>query len=147
MWQLLIRLNKNLVLAIPAMMAAGFAFGLAAETGFLKELIIPFTFLMVYPMMVTLKLKKVLEGGDGTAQLFTQFINFAVVPFVAFGLGRLFFADHPYMALGLLLAALVPISGMTISWTGFARGEPRSGSQDDRGDRKSVVRERVSSPV
>lgn len=122
MWQLLSRLNKNLVLAIPAMMAAGFAFGLAAETGFLKELIIPFTFLMVYPMMVTLKLKKVLEGGDGTAQLFTQFINFAVVPFVAFGLGRLFFADHPYMALGLLLAALVPTSGMTISWTGFARG-------------------------
>ncbi|MBE2887616.1 arsenic resistance protein [Geobacter anodireducens] len=122
MWQLLIRLNKNLVLAIPAVMAAGFAFGLAAETGFLKELIIPFTFLMVYPMMVTLKLKKVLEGGDGTAQLFTQFINFAVVPFVAFGLGRLFFADHPYMALGLLLAALVPTSGMTISWTGFARG-------------------------
>lgn len=122
MWQLLSRLNKNLVLAIPAMMAAGFAFGLAAETGFLKELIIPFTFLMVYPMMVTLKLKKVLEGDDGTAQLFTQFINFAVVPFVAFGLGRLFFADHPYMALGLLLAALVPTSGMTISWTGFARG-------------------------
>lgn len=122
MWQLLSRLNKNLVLAIPAVMAAGFAFGLAAETGFLKELIIPFTFLMVYPMMVTLKLKKVLEGGDGTAQLFTQFINFAVVPFVAFGLGRLFFADHPYMALGLLLAALVPTSGMTISWTGFARG-------------------------
>ncbi|BEH10609.1 arsenic resistance protein [Geobacter sulfurreducens] len=122
MWQLLSRLNKNLVLAIPATMAAGFVFGLAAETGFLKGLIIPFTFLMVYPMMVTLKLKKVLEGGDGKAQLFTQFINFAVVPFVAFGLGRLFFADHPYMALGLLLAALVPTSGMTISWTGFARG-------------------------
>ncbi|AAR34786.1 bile acid:sodium symporter [Geobacter sulfurreducens] len=122
MWQLLSRLNKNLVLTIPAMMAAGFVFGLVTETGFLKELIIPFTFLMVYPMMVTLKLKKVLEGGDGKAQLFTQFINFAVVPFVAFGLGRLFFADRPYMALGLLLAALVPTSGMTISWTGFARG-------------------------
>ena len=26
------------------------------------------------------------------------------------------------MTLGLLLAALVPTSGMTISWTGFARG-------------------------
>jgi predicted Na+-dependent transporter len=44
------------------------------------------------------------------------------VPFVAFGLGRAFFPDHPYMALGLLLAALVPTSGMTISWTGFAKG-------------------------
>ena len=122
MWQLLSKLNRNLVVAIPAMMAAGFAFGLCAEAGFLKNLITPFTFLMVYPMMVTLKLKKVLEGGDGKAQLYTQLINFTVVPFVAFGLGYLFFPGQPYMALGLLLAALVPTSGMTISWTGFANG-------------------------
>ena len=122
MWTLLTKLNKNLLLAIPTMMLAGFAFGAMCDAGFLKALIIPFTFLMVYPMMVTLKLKKVLEGGDGKAQLLTQFINFAIVPFIAYGLGRYFFADQPYMALGLLLAALVPTSGMTISWTGFAKG-------------------------
>jgi ACR3 family arsenite efflux pump ArsB len=122
MWTILTRLNKNLLLAIPAMMLAGFAFGTLVESGFLKTLIIPFTFLMVYPMMVTLKLKKVLEGGDGKAQLLTQLINFAIVPFIAYGLGKLFFSEQPYMALGLLLAALVPTSGMTISWTGFAKG-------------------------
>jgi predicted Na+-dependent transporter len=44
------------------------------------------------------------------------------VPFVAFGIGRLFFADSPLIALGLLLAATLPTSGMTISWTGFAKG-------------------------
>ena len=104
------------------MMLAGFAFGMTFESGFLKTLITPFTFLMVYPMMVTLKLKKVLEKGDIKAQVLTQAINFAVVPFIAFALGRLFFAQQPYMALGLLLAALVPTSGMTISWTGFAKG-------------------------
>lgn len=122
MWGILTKLNKNLLVAIPTMMLAGFAFGTMADASFLKALIIPFTFMMVYPMMVTLKLKKVLEGGDGKAQLLTQLINFAIVPFIAWGLGRLFFADKPYMALGLLLAALVPTSGMTISWTGFARG-------------------------
>lgn len=122
MWGLLTKLNKNLLLAIPAMMLAGFAFGATIESTFLKGLIIPFTFLMVYPMMVTLKLKKVLEGGDVKAQLLTQLINFAIVPFIAYGLGRLFFSEQPYMALGLLLAALVPTSGMTISWTGFAKG-------------------------
>ncbi len=122
MWILLTKLNKNLVLAIPAMMLAGFVFGATVESGFLKTLIIPFTFLMVYPMMVTLKLKKVLEGGDGTAQLLTQVINFAIIPLIAFGLGKMFLADHPAMVLGLLLAALVPTSGMTISWTGFAKG-------------------------
>ena len=122
MWSMLTKLNKNLLLAIPVMMLAGFVFGVAVDAAFLKALIIPFTFLMVYPMMVTLKLKKVMEGGDGKAQLLTQLINFCVVPFIAYGLGRLFFPDQPYMALGLLLAALVPTSGMTISWTGFARG-------------------------
>ena len=122
MWNLLAKLNKNLLLAIPTMMLAGFAFGIIVDAGFMKALIIPFTFLMVYPMMVTLKLKKVLEGGDGKAQLLTQLINFAVIPFIAYGLGRLFFFHQPYMALGLLLAALVPTSGMTISWTGFAKG-------------------------
>jgi ACR3 family arsenite efflux pump ArsB len=122
MWSLLTAINKKLVLAIPVMMAAGFLFGMATDAGWLKSLIIPFTFLMVYPMMVTLKIKKVLEGGDGRAQLLTQLINFGIIPFVAFGLGRIFFPESPFMALGLLLASLVPTSGMTISWTGFARG-------------------------
>jgi ACR3 family arsenite efflux pump ArsB len=77
---------------------------------------------MVYPMMVNLKIKKVFEGGDVKAQILTQIVNFAVIPFVAYGLGRLFFQHDPYMALGMLLAGLVPTSGMTISWTGFAKG-------------------------
>lgn len=124
MWKLLAGISKNLIIAIPIMMLAGFLYGAGAGTGsaWLKQLIIPFTFLMVYPMMVTLKLKKIVEGGDGKAQVLTQLINFAVVPFIAYGLGRLFFSDQPFVALGLLLAALLPTSGMTISWTGFAKG-------------------------
>jgi len=122
MWTLLAKLNKKLTLAIPLMMLAGFGCGLLTDASDLKALILPFTFLMVYPMMVTLKIKQVLEGGDGQAQLLTQAINFAIIPFVAYAAGRVFFQDSPYMALGLLLAALVPTSGMTISWTGFARG-------------------------
>ena len=137
MWKILKWINKNLIIAIPAMMVAGLLFGLAYPAGFLKGLIIPFTFLMVYPMMVNLKIKKVFEGGDFPAQALTQIINFGIIPFLAFGLGIAFFSPHPdlpfglsrfftehqpYMALGLLLAGLVPTSGMTISWTGFARG-------------------------
>jgi ACR3 family arsenite efflux pump ArsB len=122
MWKLLGLFNKNLTLAIPAMMLSGFTCGLLMEAASLKSFILPFTFLMVYPMMVTLKIKQVLEGGDTRAQLLTQTINFAVIPFVAYFAGQLFFANNPYMALGLLLAALVPTSGMTISWTGFAKG-------------------------
>jgi ACR3 family arsenite efflux pump ArsB/nucleotide-binding universal stress UspA family protein len=122
MWKLLQKMSKNLTLAIPAMMLAGFIFGIFKDAAFLKSLIIPFTFLMVYPMMVTLNIQKVFEGGDVKAQVLTQAINFGVVPFLAYGAGLIFFKDQPYMALGLLLAGLVPTSGMTISWTGFAKG-------------------------
>ena len=122
MWTLFAKLNKNLIIAIPALMLLGFLFGWQFPAQGLKTLILPFTFLMVYPMMVTLKIRQVLEGGDGKAQLLTQLINFAIIPFVAFAAGKVFFADRPYLALGLLLAALVPTSGMTISWTGFAKG-------------------------
>ncbi len=122
MWSIISKITKNLVFAIPAMMVFGFLYGHYFDSTMLKNLIVPFTFLMVYPMMVTLKIKKVFEGGDTKAQLLTQLINFAVIPFVAFGIGKVFFPDKPYMALGLLLAALLPTSGMTISWTGFAKG-------------------------
>ncbi|MFN4325126.1 MAG: arsenic resistance protein [Azonexus sp.] len=122
MFRLLSTLSKNLILAIPAVMLAGFLFGLTVPSGWLKTLIVPLTFLMVYPMMVSLKLAKVLEGGDSKAQWLAQFINFGLVPFFAFGLGRYFFPEQPYYAMGLLLAALLPTSGMTISWAGFAGG-------------------------
>jgi ACR3 family arsenite efflux pump ArsB len=122
MWTLLKRINQNLVTAIPVMMLLGFGYGTLCDPAFLKNLIVPLTFLMVYPMMVTLNVRRVFSGGDGRAQLLSQLINFGVVPFLAYGVGRLFLQDQPYMALGLLLAGLVPTSGMTISWTGFAGG-------------------------
>jgi ACR3 family arsenite efflux pump ArsB len=83
MWKLLQRINKNLIIAIPMLMVSGFAAGLSMDAAPLKKLIIPFTFLMVYPMMVTLKIKKCFEGGDSKAQILTQLINFGVIPFVA----------------------------------------------------------------
>ncbi|MGE4342669.1 MAG: arsenic resistance protein [Geoalkalibacter sp.] len=122
MWRLLARVNQNLILAIPVMMLAGFAVGVLFEVQGMRSLIIPLTFLMVYPMMVNPKIKKVFQGGDFKAQWLTQALNFGVVPFLGYGIAMLAFPDRPYMALGLVLASLVPTSGMTISWTGFAKG-------------------------
>ncbi|NJL85710.1 MAG: arsenic resistance protein [Leptolyngbyaceae cyanobacterium SM1_1_3] len=122
MWKILGFLQKNLVWSIPAFMVAGIIVGALTNPAPLKSLIIPLTFLMVYPMMINLQIQQVLSGGDFRVQLLTQLINFGVVPFFAFGMGRLFFADRPLVALGLLLASLLPTSGMTISWTGFAKG-------------------------
>lgn len=122
MWKTLGTLNRYLILAIPAAMAAGFAWGLALDAAPLKTLIIPLTFVMVYPMMITLRVGEVARGGDFKAQFLAQAVNFGIIPFLAWWAGQAFFPDRPYMALGLLLAGLVPTSGMTISWTGLARG-------------------------
>jgi ACR3 family arsenite efflux pump ArsB len=122
MWKILETLQKNLIWSIPAFMIAGIIFGAIFEPGFLKSLIVPLTFLMVYPMMINLEIMKVFSGGDLKLQLVTQFINFAIIPFLAFGIGKVFFTDQPLIALGLLLTSLLPTSGMTISWTGFAKG-------------------------
>jgi ACR3 family arsenite transporter len=125
MWKLLIALNKNLVYVIPAFMIAGLVFGNIIDQSQvfrIKALIIPLTFLMVYPMMVTLNIKHLKQGLQPKIQGSAMFVNFAIIPFAAYFLGKLFFSDQPYMALGLLLASLLPTSGMTISWTGFAKG-------------------------
>lgn len=122
MWKLLANINKNLVLAIPISMLLGFVFGLFGPQEYLPGFIIPMTFVMVYPMMTTLRLKNILKQDDLKTQLITLIVNFAIVPFVALGIGTWFFSDKPYFLLGLFLASLLPTSGMTISWTGFAKG-------------------------
>lgn len=123
MWKLLTFLQKNLVWTIPAAMVSGLAYGSLWNASPLKSTIVPLTFLMVYPMMVNLQLEKVFSTEGARCQLATLLINFAVIPFVAFFIGRWFFADQPLIMLGLLLAALLPTSGMTITWTGFAGGD------------------------
>lgn len=115
-------LNKNLSISIPVFLILGLVAGVLFPVSGLSMLITPLTLLMVYPMMVGLKPKQLLESGHGSVQFWAMLINFLIIPFVAFGLGKVFFAEHPELALGLLLTALLPTSGMTISWTGFAKG-------------------------
>lgn len=122
MFNLLALLQKRLVIVVPIVMVLGLMFGIQMDVSFLKGGIMPLTFLMVYPMMVNLQLKKVIEGGDAKVQIVAQILNFLVTPFLAFGLGLIFFKDNHYLALGLLLTGLLPTSGMTISWTGMAKG-------------------------
>jgi ACR3 family arsenite efflux pump ArsB len=122
MWKLLQKISSNLVIAIPAAIALGFVYGLFFDSSFLKAFIVPLTFIMVYPMMINLNWKKLASGGDGKVILTAQLLNFVFLPLSGFIIGILFFKNNPYMALGVFLASLFPTSGMTITWTGFSRG-------------------------
>lgn len=122
MWKGLLFLQKNLIWSIPTCMVLGVLFGYYYDPVFLKQAVIPLTFLMVYPMMVNLDIKQVLSPGDARLQTIVQLINFGLVPFIGLAIGRLFFPQQPLIVVGLLLTSLLPTSGMTISWTGFAKG-------------------------
>ena len=122
MWTVLNWLQKNLVWSIPLAMLAGLGFGQLTDPAFLRSAILPLTFLMVYPMMVTMNVRDLLKPGSGRLHGVTQGINFILMPAIGYGVGLLFFADQPMVRLALLLTSLLPTSGMTISWTGFAKG-------------------------
>jgi ACR3 family arsenite efflux pump ArsB len=115
-------LQQRLIWAVPSAMVLGLLWGSWLPVSGLKSLVIPLTFLMVYPMLVDLRLPLLLSAKETRLQITAQAINFLVVPFIALLIGRWFFPGQPLLVLGLLLAALLPTSGMTISWTGFARG-------------------------
>ncbi|NWN91867.1 arsenic resistance protein [Marinobacter adhaerens] len=122
MWPLLFWMQKHLVWSIPLAMIAGFIAGQIAEPSPLRMAILPLTFLMVYPMMVTMNLRQLLQPGGGKLLWVTQLLNFILIPALGYGAGLLFFPDEPFARLALLLTSLLPTSGMTISWTGFAKG-------------------------
>ena len=123
MFNILKLAQKKLSLSILIFMAAGFITGLILKnTAGLKSFILPLTFLMVFPMMVTLPLRQIASGKDMKLQIVAQIINFGIIPFLGFGIGSLFFGDNPEFLLGFLLVSLLPTSGMTISWTGMSKG-------------------------
>jgi len=107
-------------------MMFGLIYGYLFDAAALKQFIIPVTFIMVYPMMVTLNVKTIFKGHDFKLQLVTQIINFIFVPLLVFFIGKIFLSgEAPKFALwavGLFLIGVLPTSGMTISWTGFAKG-------------------------
>ncbi|HUX38226.1 MAG TPA: hypothetical protein VMV44_10035 [Rectinemataceae bacterium] len=82
------------------------------------------SFLMIYPMFINLRIEDIAEVRHyGGAVATSVVLNFLVSPAIAWGLGKLFFADQPALALGLLLISLIPTSGMTATWTELAKGD------------------------
>lgn len=115
-------IKKNLIVSIAISLSLAVVLGHYIDLSWMKSLVLPLTFLLVYPMMVTLQFHTLVEKGNWKLQVTTQVINFIVFPAIAYILGNLFFENQPYFRLGLLLITLLPTSGMTISWTVMAKG-------------------------
>jgi ACR3 family arsenite efflux pump ArsB len=119
--------KENLIYVVVASLVAGLAFGQVAGTGtksLMKAAVLPVLFLMIYPMMINIDLKEVVNlPGHAKPVGLSLLVNFAIAPLVAVGLARAFFAGDPAYAVGLYFIALIPTSGMTAAWTGLADGD------------------------
>ena len=87
---LLTWLQKHLVWSIPGAMLLGLGAGALTDAGLLRWAILPLTFLMVYPMMVTLNLRALAAPGGQRLQGTVLAINFVLMPFVGWGIGLWF---------------------------------------------------------
>lgn len=121
-FKMLNHIQEKLVIYLPITMILAIAYGYYFNPAGLKLFMPIIIFFMVYPMMVTLRYEELLAKGNGKLHLVAQIINFLVFPIMGYGIGKLFFPDNNYIIIGLLLMSLLPTSGMTISWTGFAKG-------------------------
>lgn len=113
---------KNLVLAIPVVLLVGFILGLNVSLVAYKSLILPLTFFMIYPTMIGFSIKKVVDVRHSKVVSLSLIINFLLIPIIAFVIGTLFFGQQPGLYIGLIMIALFPTSGMTISWTSLSKG-------------------------
>lgn len=122
MWKILSRVKKNLIPSILISMILGLVFGYYFNFAFLKRMILPLTIIMIYPMMVNIKIRELKTIENYKLHLFMLSVNFLIVPFVGYYVGKIFFPNDLGIMIGFFLMALLPTSGMTISWTGFGNG-------------------------
>lgn len=128
--QFLMGIKSNLIYVVLGSLAVGLAFGQVASaesTSLLQAAVTPVLFLMIYPMMINIDLREVLNVQSHAGPVVLSLIvNFVVAPLVAVGLARLFFSGTIEYAIGLYFIALIPTSGMTAAWTGLANGDLES---------------------
>lgn len=118
--------KKNLVPLLALSIGGGLVAGYRVDLSFLKPLVGVLLYVMIFPMMVTLSTGDVLKSLKSWKPMALSLaINFVLAPGIAIFLGRVFLGEEPMMALGLYLAAVLPTSGMTASWTGLAEGNLR----------------------
>ncbi|WP_418282629.1 arsenic resistance protein [Halorubrum sp. DTA98] len=123
-------IKSNLIYVVGGSLLAGLAFGQivgADAESALQAAVLPVLFLMIYPMMINIDLKEVVNVRSHAGPvLLSLLVNFGFAPLLAVGLARLFFDGSVGYAIGLYFIALIPTSGMTAAWTGLANGDLES---------------------
>ncbi len=114
--------QKYMTLSVPLVLILGFTLGTLIDTSRLQETLLIATIIMIYATMVGFNLKELTSLEGSKILFFSVLINFLIIPLIAYLLGIILLKEHPLMFAGLALSALLPTSGMTISWTVLQQG-------------------------
>lgn len=114
--------QKYLLVSVPLTLIIGFIVGTVVDTSFLRGSILVATIIMIYATLVGFKFTELTSIKGSKILVFSILINFLVIPMIAYLIGKTFLTEYPIMFAGLALAALLPTSGMTISWTALQKG-------------------------
>ncbi len=115
-------IKKNLIYILPFIIWLWIIYGNYFETSFLKKFVLLFTFIMIYPQMVNLNFKQLFEKPNIKLKLASLWVNFILIPLLAFMLSKIFFSNDPMNAVWLFLIALLPTGSMTLAFTWMAKG-------------------------
>lgn len=114
--------QKYLMISVPLTLVIGFFIGALSDTSVLQPTILLATIVMIYATMIGFNFRELTTLKSSKVVLYAALINFFIVPFVAYLLGVTVLRQYPIMFAGLALSALLPTSGMTISWTVIQKG-------------------------
>lgn len=110
------------MISIPIILITAFFTGVFFDTSWMASTILFATMLMIYPTMIGIQWKALIQLTEKKLMVYAMLLNFIVIPGIAYLLGDIFLQEYPIMFAGLALAALLPTSGMTISWTSISKG-------------------------
>ena len=87
-----------------------------------------FLFVMLYPMMITLRVEHIGKAFKSPKLLIMAVgMNFLITPLLGALWAYLIFRNaDPYLTTGFILKVVVPCSGMVAAWTGYAKGKVES---------------------
>ncbi|MBB5173009.1 arsenic resistance protein [Texcoconibacillus texcoconensis] len=118
--------HRHLMLSVPFALFIGLVIGLFFDMSFLAPTILVGTIVMIYPTMIGFPIKQAFNLTDRKLIFSAIGFNFIVIPLIAWGIGLSILGSEPLMFAGLAIAALLPTSGMTISWTAMSNGNVSS---------------------
>ena len=118
--------SRHLIYVIPSTIVSGLAVGYFVDASSLKGFILPVVVFMIYPTMIGFELRELLDLSERKLVVLSLFINFILVPIVAYVLGLIFLLRNPELFAGLAIASLLPTSNMTIAYTMFAGGNVKA---------------------